>query len=69
VSEIVSEGKTLARVVRKPARATPGLSASILIRRKNNDKILLRKIVLVPNLSKSLQTTLAAEAHLAGETF
>jgi hypothetical protein len=37
---------------------------NISIRRKIHYKALLRKTVLVPNTSVSLQTTLAAEAHL-----
>jgi hypothetical protein len=43
---------------------------SVLIRCKDTYKIWLRRTILAPNTSASLQTTLAADAHLAeGEFF
>jgi hypothetical protein len=42
---------------------------SVLIRCKDHYKILIRRTVLAPNTSKSLQTTLDADAHLAEGQF
>jgi hypothetical protein len=42
---------------------------SVLITCKVHYKILLRRTVLAPNTSKSLQTTLAADADLAEGQF
>jgi hypothetical protein len=42
---------------------------SVLLRCKDHYEILLRRTVLAPNTSKFLQTTLAADAHLAEGQF